>query len=374
MLTVGRLRPDRRGHCRGDAVTPSTVRAAAKINLHLGVGAARDHGFHPLTPSTRRSACTTTSPPAPATVPSLGARVRRLHRRRRLPLDRRQHRVRAARPAGAPTTGRPGAEASASTSRSRSPAAWPAAPPTPPRPWSPSTGCGTAPHLPTTTCSRWPPSSAATSRSPSSAARRCGTGRGEVVEPLDDRGTWWWVAVPSDVGPVDARGLPRTSTCSSPTRWPSPPRRPTCCPRSRAASRCGWRATLHNDLQAPAARPAPRARRPVDRGEAEGALRGHRLRLRPDLRLPVRLARRRPRRRRGPAGRGARRRAHRQRPRGRRTSRGAPPDGQPAQPREGLEVLRRPAAARRRLARHRTSASGSASSAATATARPRCSR
>jgi 4-diphosphocytidyl-2-C-methyl-D-erythritol kinase len=28
---------------------PVTVRAAAKINLHLGVGAAREDGFHPLT-------------------------------------------------------------------------------------------------------------------------------------------------------------------------------------------------------------------------------------------------------------------------------------------------------------------------------------
>ena len=27
-----------------------------------------------------------------------------------------------------------------------------------------------------------------------------GRGRGEVVQPLDDRGTWWWVAVPADVG------------------------------------------------------------------------------------------------------------------------------------------------------------------------------
>ena len=50
------------------------------------------------------------------------------------------------------------------------------------------------------------------------------------------------------------------------------------------------------------------------------------------------------------------------------------PDGEPDQPRARLQVLRRPAAARRRLARHLAWASGSASSAATATARPPCSR
>ena len=49
-------------------------------------------------------------------------------------------------------------------------------------------------------------------------------------------------------------------------------------------------------------------------------------------------------------------------------------DGQPAQPRAGLQGVRRPPAAHRRLPRHRRRASGSASSAATATARPRCSR
>ncbi len=35
-----------------------------------------------------------------------------------------------------------------------------------------------------------------------------GTGRGEIVEPLVDSGTWWWVLVPSAQGLVDARGLP----------------------------------------------------------------------------------------------------------------------------------------------------------------------
>ncbi|WP_336276030.1 GHMP family kinase ATP-binding protein [Nocardioides sp. B-3] len=34
-----------------------------------------------------------------------------------------------------------------------------------------------------------------------------GRGRGEVVQPLDDRGSRWWVAVPVDDRSVDARGL-----------------------------------------------------------------------------------------------------------------------------------------------------------------------
>ena len=54
-----------------------------------------------------------------------------------------------------------------------------------------------------------------------------GTGRGELVEPVDDAGTWWWVLVPSADRPLDAGDLP--------TLRPAVPGRPRRTPRCRTA-------------------------------------------------------------------------------------------------------------------------------------------
>jgi 4-diphosphocytidyl-2-C-methyl-D-erythritol kinase len=100
-----------------------------------------------------------------------------------------------------------------------------------------------------------------------------GTGRGEVVTPIDDRGTWWWVLVPSDEGlstPAVYRHFDKL--------FPDPPRTP---PSADAllealASEDPLRLAefLHNDLQLPAIDLRPDLGRLIDRGQGEGALRG----------------------------------------------------------------------------------------------------
>ena len=99
-----------------------------------------------------------------------------------------------------------------------------------------------------------------------------GSGRGEVVEPVHDPGEWWWVVVPHrdglptpdvyrhfddmvpDAGePASADGLVRALATGD--------------PRELAAR-------LHNDLQRPAFDLRPELRRLIALGESEGALQG----------------------------------------------------------------------------------------------------
>ena len=172
-----------------------------------------------------------------------------------------------------------------------------------------------------------------------------GTGRGEVVEPVADAGTWWWVLVPSPIGlstPEIYRHFDRL--------FPDAPAVPPVPEALLAALAAGdpyaLAGALHNDLQAAA------------------------LDLRPDLRLPDRVGRRRPRDR-GRAARGVRRRA-RDHGRGRRGAHGdlcLTSSTSSASPSRTASARCSP---RSRSAS--VSVSGSASSAATATARPRCSR
>ena len=100
-----------------------------------------------------------------------------------------------------------------------------------------------------------------------------GVGRGEVVTPVDDRGSWWWVAVPS------ASGL------STPAVYrhfdalrPDAPEEPASAQPLLAALATGepvrLARALHNDLQEPALDLRPELGRLIALGESEGALRG----------------------------------------------------------------------------------------------------
>ncbi len=100
-----------------------------------------------------------------------------------------------------------------------------------------------------------------------------GRGRGEVVEPLDDDGTWWWVGVPSDVG-LSTPEVYRHFDQLFP-QAPAEPAEPTdllAALTSGEALRLAR--ALHNDLQAPALDLRPELGTLIDRGEGEGALRG----------------------------------------------------------------------------------------------------
>jgi 4-diphosphocytidyl-2-C-methyl-D-erythritol kinase len=100
-----------------------------------------------------------------------------------------------------------------------------------------------------------------------------GTGRGELVEPVTDHGAWWWVLVPSAVGlstPEVYRHFDRL--------FPDAPAVPAVPEALLAALAAGepqdLAAALHNDLQPAALDLRPDLARLLEAGEAAGALRG----------------------------------------------------------------------------------------------------
>ncbi len=100
-----------------------------------------------------------------------------------------------------------------------------------------------------------------------------GRGRGELVEPIADPGTWWWVAVPSGVGlstPEVYRHFDRL--------FPQAPEQPVEPTELLAALASGepvrLARALHNDLQEPAIDLRPELGVLIERGETAGALRG----------------------------------------------------------------------------------------------------
>ena len=100
-----------------------------------------------------------------------------------------------------------------------------------------------------------------------------GVGRGEVVEPVEDHGTWWWVVVPSDVGlstPEVYRHFDRLFP-DAPAQ-PAEPAELLAALASREPVRLAR--ALHNDLQDPAIDLRPELGELIGRGEAAGALRG----------------------------------------------------------------------------------------------------
>ncbi len=100
-----------------------------------------------------------------------------------------------------------------------------------------------------------------------------GTGRGELVTPVQDRGTWWWVVVPSDTG------LPTPEVYRHFDRmFPDAPSQPVPADAllSAIAEGDAWALAdaLHNDLEAAAIDLRPELGRLIERGEEAGALRG----------------------------------------------------------------------------------------------------
>jgi len=100
-----------------------------------------------------------------------------------------------------------------------------------------------------------------------------GTGRGEIVQPVEDAGTWWWVLVPSPIGlstPEIYRHFDRLFP-DAPTTPPMPEELLAALANGDAAALA---ASLHNDLQPAALDLRPDLARLIEAGEAAGALRG----------------------------------------------------------------------------------------------------
>ena len=100
-----------------------------------------------------------------------------------------------------------------------------------------------------------------------------GTGRGEIVTAVTDENTWWWVLHLSPVGlstPEVYRHFDRLFPNASPT----PPPADKLLAALAAHEPQALAASLHNDLQAPAFDLRPDLEKQIAFGEAEGALRG----------------------------------------------------------------------------------------------------
>lgn len=100
-----------------------------------------------------------------------------------------------------------------------------------------------------------------------------GTGRGEIVEPVADQGTWWWVLVPSTDG-MSTPEVYRHYDRLFPDAPAVPPMPEALLAALDAGDPRALAAALHNDLQPAALDLRPGLARLIDAGEAAGALRG----------------------------------------------------------------------------------------------------
>jgi 4-diphosphocytidyl-2-C-methyl-D-erythritol kinase len=100
-----------------------------------------------------------------------------------------------------------------------------------------------------------------------------GVGRGERIEPVHDRGPWWWLVVP------DSEGLSTPAVYARfdelyPAASPNPPRADALIAALSTGDPHALAPTLFNGLQEPALALRPDLRERLAAGEAAGALRG----------------------------------------------------------------------------------------------------
>ncbi|WP_205471641.1 4-(cytidine 5'-diphospho)-2-C-methyl-D-erythritol kinase [Nocardioides sp. SYSU D00038] len=246
-----------------------TVRASAKINLHLGVGAARSDGFHPLETVyqavslyddlTARpgTGVTVTGEPhvAVADVPTdetnLAARAARALTDRPTALT-----IHKAVPVAG---GMAGGSADAAAALVATDRLW---------------------DLGTTDDDLLAHAAGLGSDVPFSlvGGTALGTGRGEVVTAVDDRHTWWWVVAPATGGLSTAAVYRRFDELAELAELAEPTATPTPSGPLLDALASGdphqLAATLHNDLQPAALDLRPDLGELLTRGEEAGALRG----------------------------------------------------------------------------------------------------
>ncbi len=253
------------------ATQPLTVRAAAKINLHLGVGRVRDDGFHPLdtvytaigihddltlSASDDLSLVTHVAdhidpvdvPGGPDNIVLRAARLLATHAGR---AATGAFEVRKDIPVAGGMAGGSADAAAALVACDRH--------------WELGTSDDDLLALAAELGSDIPFSLVG------GTAR--GVGRGELVTPVEDLGSWWWVAVPAPVG-LSTPDVYRHFD----TMRPDAPEVPASAEPLLEALATGepvrLARALHNDLQEPAIDLRPELGDLITLGEAEGALRG----------------------------------------------------------------------------------------------------
>jgi len=100
-----------------------------------------------------------------------------------------------------------------------------------------------------------------------------GTGRGEIVTPVVDHGTWWWVVVLSPVG-LSTPEVYRHFDALFPDAPAVPPPADELLTALDSGDPARLAAVMRNDLQAPAFDLRPDLELRIAQGESEGALRG----------------------------------------------------------------------------------------------------
>lgn len=100
-----------------------------------------------------------------------------------------------------------------------------------------------------------------------------GTGRGELVEPVTDAGTWWWVLVASPIG-LSTPEVYRHFDRLSPDAPAAPPMPDALLVALADGDPHALAASLHNDLQGAALDLRPDLAGLIAAGESAGALRG----------------------------------------------------------------------------------------------------
>jgi 4-diphosphocytidyl-2-C-methyl-D-erythritol kinase len=100
-----------------------------------------------------------------------------------------------------------------------------------------------------------------------------GVGRGEIVTPVEDRGSWWWVAVPATEG-LSTPDVYRHFDALRPDAPEEPPSAEPLLAALATGEPLRLARALHNDLQEAALDLRPELGDLIARGESEGALRG----------------------------------------------------------------------------------------------------
>jgi 4-diphosphocytidyl-2-C-methyl-D-erythritol kinase len=252
--------------------TSITVRAAAKVNLHLGVGAPREDGFHPLTTVYQAvGLCDDVTTTDDLAGWDLSMRVSDYVDAGAIPLDggnivsraatllaahhdlpiRGQVTVEKAIPVAGGLAGGSADAAAALVALDR---LW---------------GAGT------TDDDLLAIAAELGSDVPFAliGGTALGTGRGELVTPLADHGTWWWVLVPSVEG-MSTPAVYRHFDELFPDASPTPPPADELIAAVASGDPRALAPLLRNDLQEPAIDLRPDLGKLIERGESEGALRG----------------------------------------------------------------------------------------------------